>query len=165
MCGSNISAAVHELSISRYIDAPPETVWQVITEQLPQWWCPAPWRTEVNAIEWRPGGAFDTTMFGPDGEQIPCRGVFLEVTPGRRFVTTDAFDSQWNPQQAFMVGLFQIEAEGEGTRYRASARHWSQEDLQKHEAMGFTEGWTAVAAQLAALAEAATGEARGGEEE
>ncbi|MCP8688304.1 SRPBCC domain-containing protein [Marinobacterium sedimentorum] len=90
-------------------------------------------------------------------EQIPCRGVFLEVTPGRRFVFTDAFDSHWNPQHAFMVGTFQIEAEGEGTRYRASARHWSQEDLEKHEAMGFTEGWTAVAAQLAALTESMTG--------
>jgi uncharacterized protein YndB with AHSA1/START domain len=99
-------------------------------------------------------------MFGPDGEQIPCRGVFLEVTPGRRFVTTDAFDSQWNPQQAFMVGVFQIEAEGEGTRYTASARHWNQDDLEKHREMGFTEGWTAVAAQLAALAETATEKAR-----
>jgi uncharacterized protein YndB with AHSA1/START domain len=155
MCESNISETVYELSVTHYIDAPPEKVWLTLTERLPEWWCPKPWRTEVNALEWRAGGAFDTTMFGPEGEQIPCRGVMLEVTPGRRFVFTDAFDSQWNPQTAFMVGLFEISAEGAGTRYTARARHWSQEDLEKHKQMGFTDGWMAVAGQLAELAEAA----------
>ncbi|GGC00573.1 activator of HSP90 ATPase [Marinobacterium zhoushanense] len=148
--------APYQLSISRYIAASPETVWQVMTQRLQEWWCPKPWRVQIDAIEWRPGGAFNTTMLGPDGERFSGKGVLLEVTPGERFVFTDALDSQWNPQQAFMVGCFEIQSEGEGTRYTASSRHWCREDMEKHQSMGFTEGWTAVAEQLAAMAESTT---------
>ncbi|MDP2126027.1 MAG: SRPBCC family protein [Pseudohongiella sp.] len=150
-----MSDTSHELSISRYIDAPPSSVWQIITERLPEWWCPVPWRTEVDEIEWRAGGAFNTTMFGPNGEVHVNEGVFLDVQPGRGFVCTDAVKKGWHPQKAFMIGIFTIEAEGSGTRYTAIARHWSSEDMERHRQMGFVEGWSAVADQLAALAEAA----------
>lgn len=40
-----------------------------------------------------------------DGEEMPNRGVFLEVTPGQRMVFTDAVDSQWNPREPFMIGI------------------------------------------------------------
>lgn len=149
-----MSATPNELSISKYIDAPPSVVWQVITERLPEWWCPVPWRTEVDAIEWRAGGAFNTTMFGPNGEVHANEGIFLDVQPGRGFVCTDAIKQGWHPQKAFMIGIFSIEAESNGTRYTASARHWSAEDMEQHRQMGFVEGWSAVADQLAALAEA-----------
>jgi uncharacterized protein YndB with AHSA1/START domain len=144
----------NELSISRYIDAPPSVVWQIITERLPEWWCPVPWRTEVDTIEWRAGGAFNTTMYGPNGEIHTNEGIFLDVQPGRQFVCTDAIKPGWQPQKAFMIGIFTIEAEGSGTRYTASAKHWSAEDMERHRQMGFVEGWSAVADQLAALAEA-----------
>ncbi len=45
------------------------------------------------------------------------------------------------------------EPEGEGTRYTARVRHWNEETLKQHEAMGFHEGWSIVAGQLAELAE------------
>ena len=38
----------------------------------------------------------------------------------------------------------------------ASARHWTKEAYDQHKAMGFEQGWAAVAEQLAALAEAET---------
>ena len=78
----------------------------------------------------------------------------MDVQPGRYFVCTDAIKQGWIPQKAFMIGIFEVEAEGGGTRYTASARHWSEEDRERHRQMGFVEGWTAVADQLAALAEA-----------
>jgi len=145
----------HQLSINHYINASPETVWRTMTTQLESWWCPEPWRTQVDAIEWRSGGAFNTTMFGPEGETIPGTGVFLEVSPGQRLVFTDALNADWLPQEAFMVGILEIQAEGNGTRYAASARHWNQDDLKQHEKMGFAQGWQTVAEQLAELSEAA----------
>ena len=42
--------------------------------------------------------------------------------------------------------------EGTGTRYRAAARHWTAADCETHRAMGFEDGWLAVAAQLEAVA-------------
>ena len=37
-----------ELSVTRYIDAPPETVWDVMVNRQAEWFCPAPWRAEVD---------------------------------------------------------------------------------------------------------------------
>jgi uncharacterized protein YndB with AHSA1/START domain len=53
-----------------------------------------------------------------------------------------------------MVGTFAMANEGGATRYTASARHWSAEACEQHRAMGFEQGWSVVADQLAALAEA-----------
>lgn len=41
--------------------------------------------------------------------------------------------------------------EGEGTRYIARVRHWSAEDKQMHEQMGFEPGWHAATDQMIAL--------------
>ena len=97
-------------------------------------------------------------MRGPDGE-ADCQGeesvggVLLDYVPGKSFVFTDAFSEGWVPQKPFLVGSFEIEPDGDGTLYRASARRWTPEAVEEHRAMGFEAGWTAVADQLAALAE------------
>jgi uncharacterized protein YndB with AHSA1/START domain len=152
-------SAEHELSVTRLIDAPVDLVWRIATERLAEWWCPRPWTTEIVEQDWHPGGRSAMIMRGPDGEEHPMEGVFLEVTPGRRFVFTDAFKAGWIPQTAFMVGWFEFADEGGQTRYTAGARHWTAEAKAQHEAMGFVEGWGKVAEQLAALAEAEKAEA------
>ena len=142
-----------ELSVTRYISASPEQVWQVMTRQLADWWCPKPWWVTVDAIEWRSGGPFNLTLHGPDGELVASQGVFLEVVPGERLVFTDAVNAQWEPLDPFMIGINEISDEGVGTRYVARARHWTAAARDQHLKMGFDTGWSAVADQLAALAE------------
>lgn len=145
----------HELAIEQVLDAPVRTVWRAWTEHLEQWWCPLPWRTELHALELHPGGRFATTMLGPEGERHPGESVILEVVPERRVVFTNALLSGWQPQAGVpfsMVGVFEFTPEGSQTRYRAAARHWSAEDRDQHQAMGFEAGWTAVACQLEAVA-------------
>lgn len=149
-----MAEAPYELTISRYIDAPPAKVWQILTHRLEEWFCPKPWRAEIASLEWRAGGPCNITMHGPAGERMDNQGVMLEVTPGERFVFTDAFDSDWNPLGPFMVGIIAIHPEANGTRYTGSARHWTAEAYQQHQEMGFTTGWSAVADQVAELAEA-----------
>jgi uncharacterized protein YndB with AHSA1/START domain len=146
-------AAALELSVSRHIAAPPDHVWAVMTERLADWWCPLPWRTDIVELDWRPGGRFATVMRGPDGAESPVEGVVLEVVPGRRFVFTDAIQAGWVPHDPFIIGLFEIEAAESGTRYTASARHWTEDATERHRAMGFDQGWGAVADQLKALCE------------
>ena len=142
-----------ELSVTRHIAAPPEAVWKAITERTAEWWCPRPWRTEIIEQDWRAGGRSAMVMHGPNGETSGGDGVFLEVVPNRRFVFTDAFKAGWMPQTPFMVGIFEIEPEGEGARYTAKARHWDEAALKQHEEMGFHQGWGIVADQLAELVE------------
>lgn len=143
----------HELSIERRIDAPVAHVWRVMTERFEEWFCPKPWRAEARILEWRAGGRSLVVMHGPDGEEMPNEGVVLAVEPNRRFVFTDAFTGDWRPAGPFMVGVFEVEPDGDATRYRASARHWTHEAAEQHRAMGFEAGWGAAADQLKAAAE------------
>jgi uncharacterized protein YndB with AHSA1/START domain len=142
-----------ELSVERRIDAPVEDVWRTMIDRFDEWFCPRPWRAEARDIEWRPGGRSLVVMHGPDGEEMPNEGVILEYETNRRFVFTDAFTAGWHPSGPFMVGLFEIAPDGDGTRFTATARHWTDEALEQHRAMGFESGWSAVADQLKTLAE------------
>ena len=144
---------LRELSVERRIDAPVEQVWRTMTEQFEEWFCPRPWRAEARDVEWRAGGRSLVVMHGPDGEEMPNEGVILDYEPNRRFVFTDAFKAGWLPSGPFMVGVFEIVAEGAGTRFTATARHWTDEAVEQHRAMGFEAGWGAMADQLRTLAE------------
>lgn len=157
-CTPAPAADPHELAVSIHIDAPPARVWDIMTRRQAEWWCPLPWRTEIIEQDWRAGGRSAMAMLGPDGERHEHDGIFLEVTPGVRFVSTDAaaYDAggRLTPQGPFMIGGWEIAAEGAGTRYTAWARHWNEEAKKSHEDMGFLPGWQACAEQLKALCEA-----------
>jgi uncharacterized protein YndB with AHSA1/START domain len=143
----------HELTVTRYIDAPPETVWDAMTRRQEEWWCPKPWRAEFDVTERRPGGRNEVKMYGPEGEIHPHDGIYLAWDEGRRFVSTDAIHGDFEPAGPFMIGIWEIAPEGDGTRYTARARHWTEEARQRHLEMGFEEGWGACADQLKALCE------------
>lgn len=146
---------MNELSVTRLIKAPPAVVWDVMVNRTGEWWCPTPWRAEVIHWDRRPGGRCAMVMYGPDGEEMPQEGIFLDWQEGRRFASTDAVQGDLEPAGPFMIGIWEIAPEADGTRYTARARHWSEETMKRHEQMGFTQGWGAVTDQLAALCEAA----------
>ncbi len=143
----------NELSVTRFIAAPPAKVWDVMTQRREEWWCPVPWHATFDKHEPRVGGACNMTFRGPDGEEEPQNGVYLAYDEGRRFATTDAVVGDLEPSGPFMIGIWEIEPERDGTRYTARARHWSAETARQHEEMGFVEGWEACAAQLASICE------------
>jgi uncharacterized protein YndB with AHSA1/START domain len=144
-----------ELVLTRDIDAPPEKLFRAWTqpELLKQWFAPLPFTTPHAELDVRPGGSSVIVMRGPDGTDYPNRGVYLEVVENERLVTTDAFTSAWQPsEKPFMTLILTFEDIGGGkTRYTARVRHWTVEDREMHEKMGFHEGWGTCADQLAAL--------------
>ncbi len=144
-----------ELSFSRLLDAPREKLFRCWTEPqlLTQWFTPPPWKTIKAEVDVRAGGQCNITMQGPEGQEVPNPGVYLDVIPGRKLVFTDAFTTAWRPSaKAFMVGEIKFEDEDGKTRYTATVRHWSAEDSKQHEAMGFHQGWGIATDQLEALA-------------
>jgi len=143
----------HELCVTRTIAAPPDAVWDVMANRQTEWWCPRPWRAEIVELDQRPGGRCSMVFRGPDGEVEPQDGIFLAFDEGRRFVTTDAVTADFRPAGPFMIGIWEIEPEGQGTRYTARARHWDAETAKRHEEMGFSEGWGVCADQLAEICE------------
>ena len=144
-----------ELSLTQLLDAPRQAIWRCWTDSalLPTWFCPPPWKVSKAVMEVRPGGSSLIVMNGPNGEEMPNRGVFLDVVPNERIVFTDAFTQAWEPsQKAFMVGIITMADEAGKTRYTATVKHWNAEDCKAHEAMGFHEGWGKATEQLEALA-------------
>ena len=146
----------HVLTIDHMLDAPVEKLWRCWTEPglFQQWFCPRPWYVTDVRMDLRPGGEFHSVFNGPDGESFANAGVFLEVEPLRRLVSTDAFRPGWIPSgRAFMAAETLFEDAGGGkTRYIARAMHWDREALEEHERMGFHEGWGQCVDQLEALA-------------
>jgi uncharacterized protein YndB with AHSA1/START domain len=150
-----VSIEDRELVLSRLIDVPREKLYRAWTEPelLKQWFAPLPYTTPVAEMDVRPGGANLIVMRGPDGAELPNRGVYLEVVKNERLVFTDAYAKAWEPsQKPFMTVVLTFEDEGGKTRYTARARHWTVEDRQAHENMGFHQGWGLCTDQLAALA-------------
>jgi uncharacterized protein YndB with AHSA1/START domain len=143
-----------ELMLTRLIDAPPEKVYRAWTDPqlLKQWFAPLPYTTPVAELDVRPGGSAFIVMRGPDGKDLPNHGVYLEVVPNQRLVSTDAYVKAWEPsEKPFMTLILTFEAEGGKTRYTARVRHWTVADRETHEKMGFHQGWGICTDQLTAL--------------
>jgi uncharacterized protein YndB with AHSA1/START domain len=145
-----------ELVLTRLIDVPREKLWRCWTEPklMLQWFTPAPWKTIHAETDVRPGGSSYVVMQGPDGTEMPNRGVYLEVIKNERLVFTDAYTSAWEPSEnPFFTGILTFEDAGSGqTRYTARALHWTKENRETHEKMGFHEGWGVATDQMTALA-------------
>ncbi|AQW55337.1 SRPBCC domain-containing protein [Streptomyces violaceusniger] len=75
-----------EITVTRDLDAPRETVWRVWTEPeyFARWFGAAP---ESVALDVRPGGAWKADIATPGGE-MPMRGVYREVVGQERLVWT-----------------------------------------------------------------------------
>jgi len=148
--------AGHELVLDLILDAPREKLWRCWTEMdlLKQWFVPRPWTIAKVDIDFRPGGSSLVVMRDPEGNEFPNRGVVLEVVPNEKLVFTDAYTSAWVPSaKPFMTAIVTMEDAGEGkTHYVARALHWTAEDREQHEKMGFHEGWGQTARQLEELA-------------
>jgi uncharacterized protein YndB with AHSA1/START domain len=150
-----MTEAAHELTLTRLIAAPRDIVWRCWTEPdlIKEWFTPRPWTSPVVEIDLRPGGASYMLFRGPNGEEFPNRGIYLEVVPQQRLVFTDAYVEAWVPSAApFMTAIASFSDEAGGTRYEARVRHWSEADMKRHEEMGFHAGWGKAADQLEELA-------------
>jgi uncharacterized protein YndB with AHSA1/START domain len=149
------TASDRELMITRLIDAPREKLYRAWTEPelMKQWFAPKPFMTPVVETDVRPGGASLIVMRGPEGGDMPNRGVYLEVVPSEKLVFTDAYTSAWVPSaKPFMTVTLTFEDAGAGrTRYTARVCHWTVADRDAHEKMGFYPGWNQCTDQLEAL--------------
>lgn len=146
----------HDLVISRLLHAPRSTLWRAWTEPelLKQWWCPKPWTTEVKAFDLRPGGGFHTFMQGPDGGTSDNPGCFLEIVPQQRIAFTTMLGADWRPQSPWMgmTAVITMADEADATRYVASVMHPDRATRDRHQEMGFFDGWNTCIDQLEAFA-------------
>lgn len=87
-----VAAAIPEqlrtLSIVRTFDAPRALVWKMWTDpaHVGVWFGPEHFTTPVVRMDLRPGGAIHMVMRGPDGDDHPFDGRFIELDEPERLV-------------------------------------------------------------------------------
>lgn len=72
---------------SRLIAATPHDVFAALRDpaRVARWWGPAGFRNTIHRFEFEPGGTWQLTMHGPDGQDHPNESRFLRVVPDAVF--------------------------------------------------------------------------------
>ena len=87
-----------EIVIARVFDAPRTLVFDAwtSTEHVPHWLLgPEGWTMPVCEIDLRPGGAWHFVWRRSDGTEMEMRGVYQEVRPPERYVSTESWGGDW----------------------------------------------------------------------
>lgn len=140
-----------DIVITREFGAPRQLVWDVWTQpkHIEKWFGPKGFNTRVDAMDFKVGGRSAYVMIGPDGTEYPSTGMFKEIVPIEKIVTTDEWGEGIEkieqlknvdlPQGMTITALF--DDLGERTKLTLITSHPTLEDKQKHEAMGVVDGW------------------------
>ena len=89
-----------EIVITRVFNAPRRLVFDAFTkpELLKRWlFGPPGWSMVVCEVDLRVGGTYRYQWQFLGGEKMGMRGVFREVNPPERIVSTEKFDEAWYP--------------------------------------------------------------------
>ena len=138
-----------EIVINREFTAPRQLVWDVWTQpkHIEKWFGPKGFDTRVEKFDFKVGGRATYVMVGPDGKEYPGTGVYREIVPIEKIVTTDEFGEGFEeshpdmdlPQGMVTTALF--DDLSDKTKLTLIISHPTVEDRKKHEAMGVVDGW------------------------
>jgi uncharacterized protein YndB with AHSA1/START domain len=83
-----------EVLLTRVFNAPRELVFEALTkpEHLKRWFGRIGWSLTVCEVDLRVGGKWRYVLQGPKGRSMGMQGVYREIAPPDRLVSTDAFD-------------------------------------------------------------------------
>lgn len=86
-----------EFTVSRFINAPREFVWEVWTKpkHLNQWWGPKGYSMLTNKLDLKPGGIFHYKMKSPDGQIMWGKFVFREIVDFEKLVFVVSFSDEF----------------------------------------------------------------------
>lgn len=87
-----------ELKVTRFFDAPRRLVFEAWTQpqHLPNWMLgPEGWTMPTCEVELRSGGEWHFLWRKQNGAEMEMRGVYREVAPYERIVTTESWGADW----------------------------------------------------------------------
>jgi uncharacterized protein YndB with AHSA1/START domain len=142
-----------ELRMSRVFDAPRERVFEAYTDAraIPRWWGPRSLTTTVERLEARQGGIWRFVQRDAEGNEFAFHGVFHEVSPPARLVST--FEFEGTPGHVVLEVVTFEDIEGR-TRLNAVSVFESLEDRDEMVAAGAESGAVESWERLAELVEA-----------
>jgi uncharacterized protein YndB with AHSA1/START domain len=92
-----------EIVMTRAFDAPRTLVFDAFTKpELVRLWLLGPpgWSMPVCEIDLRVGGSYRYVWRHEKGQEMGMGGVFREIVPPERIVSTEKFDQAWYPGEA-----------------------------------------------------------------
>lgn len=86
--------AEHELIITCVFDAPRSLVFKAWSapEHLMRWWGPKDFSCTLAKMDFRPGGAWRTSIRSPEGADYSAQGVYREIVEPERLAFSFAWD-------------------------------------------------------------------------
>jgi len=149
-----------EIVMTRVFDAPRSLVFEAFTkpELVRQWLLgPEGWSMPVCEIDLRVGGKYRYVWRHVKGHEMGMGGVFREIVPPERIVSTEKFDEAWYPGEA--VGTVVLTEQGGKTTLTQTVQYQSRE---AREAVLKSPMESGVAAGYDRLAELLTSTRAGG---
>lgn len=152
-----------EISMTRSFDAPRQLVFDAWTkpEHLLHWFGQGDkqlkgWKLTTCEVDLRPGGAYHFVWEGPEGEVLGIAGVYREIEPPARIVSTELFDEPYRDEMGGEVTNTLTLKEHDGrTTWRQTSLYSSREArdgaLQSGMESGAAEGFDTLAAYLRTL--------------
>ena len=144
-----------EIAMTRTFDAPARLVFDAWTkpELLKRWLgVRAGWTMEVCEVDLKVGGAYRFVWRGP-GMTMGMGGVYREVVPPTRLVSTEKFDEAWYEGEALDTMVL-VERDGK-TTMTTTVRYVSREVrdavIKSDMASGVAEGYDKLAELLPTL--------------
>ena len=117
-----------EIVMTRVFDAPRSLVFEAFTkpELVRQWLLgPEGWSMPVCEIDLRVGGKYRYVWRHVKGHEMGMGGVFREIVPPERIVSTEKFDEAWYPGEA--VGTVVLTEQGGKTTLTQTVEYQSRE--------------------------------------
>jgi len=92
-----------EMTLVREFNAPPELIFQVMTDpkQIPHWWGPRRLTTKVDKMEAKDGGSWRFIQHDIEGNEYAFHGVFHEVSFPVRTIQT--FEWEGYPEKGHVI--------------------------------------------------------------
>jgi uncharacterized protein YndB with AHSA1/START domain len=121
-----------ELVMTREFDAPRHLVFDAFTKpELIRRWLLGPdgWSMPVCEIDLRVGGSYRYVWRHASGNEMGMGGVFREIVPPERIVSTEKFDHAWYPGEA--VGTIVLTEHAGKTTLTQIVAYQSAEALQE----------------------------------
>lgn len=143
-----------EIVLKRVFDAPRSLVFDAFTkpELLKRWFGRRDWSLVVCEVDLRVGGAWRFVLRGPNGIDWGMRGVYREIKPPERLVSSESFDDY--PGESIGTTVL-VEADGQ-TTMTATTRYPSKESrdrmLKSGMEYGAAESYDRLAEYLASAA-------------
>lgn len=148
----------HEIVMTRVLNAPRHLVFDAFTkpELLKRWLgALAGWEFAVCEIDLRVGGKYRWVWKNTDGMQMGISGVYREIIPPEKIVSTEKFDEAWYPGEG--LGTIVLTEQGGQTTVTQTVRYETREARDGVLKSPMESGVSASYNQLQLLLESITG--------